>query len=73
MDHSSARPGGDRAHGRVRRGLPLGHFTAAADVLSPLGSGTWACGRGRRDVSVWGGGGAGGVFFFSDYFLFSGV
>ena len=52
MDHSSARPGDDRAHGRVRRAPPPGHFTAVAAVLSSLGSGTWARGRGRRDAAV---------------------
>ena len=58
MDHSSARPGGYHVHERVRRGLPPGYFTAAADMLSSLGSRTWAqtwaprcggcAGRGRR-------------------------
>ena len=51
-DHSSARPGDERAHGRIRRGPNPGHFTAAAAVISPLGSGTWARGRGRRDAAV---------------------
>ena len=57
MDHSSAQSGGDRARGRVRRDLSPGHFTVAVDVLSRLSLGTWAHGRGRRDVVVWGGGG----------------
>ena len=51
-DHSSAQPGYERVHGRIRRGPNPGHFTAAAAVISPLGSGTWAQGRGRQDVAV---------------------
>ena len=52
MDHTSARPGDNRAHGRVRGGPHPDHFTAVAAVMSPLGSKTWAHGYWRRDAAV---------------------
>ena len=59
MEQPGACPGDDRAHGRVHSGPRPGHFTAVAAVISPLGSGTWACGHERRDAAVGVRGGAG--------------
>ena len=52
MDHTSARPGSDRAHERVRCGPHPGHSTAVAAVMSPLGWKTWPRGYWRRDWSA---------------------